>query len=184
MLVAKQFADLLTCARLLLGCGLVWLGISRGKEGLEVAVWAMILDWTGDILDGPLARRSQRKYPSWWGDHDLEIDMAVSVGLLVYLLVSGWINIWLVLGYLFYWAVIFWYIGIPRSLGMLFQAPIYALFIFLAYVQNPIVARWLVVWLVGVVVITWPRFPQVVIPQFLTGLRKIKIREKDNSKTG
>lgn len=76
--------------------------------------------------------------------------------------------------------VIFWRVGLPDSLGMLFQAPIYAYFIWIALMHYPLMARWLVIWLVGVVVITWPRFPQIVIPKFISGLQEITARGRNS----
>ncbi len=55
----------------------------------------MIANWTGDLLDGRIARRSRMVDHTWIGDHDLEVDMAVSTGLLVYMQQSGFVNIWL-----------------------------------------------------------------------------------------
>src|SRR5512145_2473898 len=108
MFVAKQAADLITFLRGLLGLGLVWLGIVRGAEGLPLAVWAMILDWTGDSLDGVIARRSRIIYRSWIGDHDIQVDLLVSIGLMGYMMASGFVGLNLVIFYVLLWLVIFW----------------------------------------------------------------------------
>jgi hypothetical protein len=51
MLNAKQVADFVTLSRGLLGFGLVWLGLSKGAQGLAQAVMIMIIAWTADAID-------------------------------------------------------------------------------------------------------------------------------------
>src|SRR3989304_1760435 len=92
MLVAKQVADLITFARGMLAFYLAWLGATLSEHGLPIAVWAMIINWTGDSVDGALARHSRRQYHTWIGDHDLQIDMLVSFGLLIYMLLAGYVH--------------------------------------------------------------------------------------------
>jgi hypothetical protein len=173
MIVAKQVADVITTLRALIALLLIWLGETLGADGLPLAVWAMLADWVGDAVDGPIARRSRVKYDSWIGSHDLEVDMTVSVGLLAFLLLAGYIDMWVAVGYILVWGVGFWrYGGIPRSYGMLFQTPIYAWFIYIA-IRDASGSAWLIpIFIVVVIVLTWPRFPETVIPGFLAGLRK------------
>ena len=172
MLNAKLVADFVTIFRGFLGFGLVWLGLTEGASGLSKAVLIMILAWTGDAIDGKIARRSKTYYHSWIGDHDLEIDMAVSGALLVYLIISGFLNIWIACIYVLLWSLILWRWQIVRELGMLSQAPIYAYFIWIALTRLPNVGIWILIWMVVAVVITWPQFPQHVVPGFLHGMRE------------
>jgi hypothetical protein len=79
-------------ARGLLAFWLVWLGFTQGDQALVLVVWIMILDWMGDSIDGPIARRSSVYYHTWIGDHDLEVDITVSTGLLIYRLSSGFLQ--------------------------------------------------------------------------------------------
>ncbi len=171
MLVAKQVADLITLSRAMLAFYLAWLGVAQGDVVLPLVVWLMISNWTGDSCDGALARRSRIYYHTWVGDHDLEIDILVSLGLLVYMLMAGYVDLLLVGVYLLIWALVFMRWGYPRSLGMLIQAPIYGWFIWIAVLHAPAHGWWLVIWIFAAVVITWPRFPQEVVPGFLDGLR-------------
>ena len=92
----------------------------------------MIADWCGDMVDGPIARRSRVHYHTWIGDHDLQIDMTVSVGLLIYLLGAGYVSWWVGVIYLLGWALFFLRFGVIPAPGMLFQAPIYFWFILTA----------------------------------------------------
>jgi hypothetical protein len=173
MIVAKQVADFITIFRALLGIFLVWLGISQKKDALELAVWIMIIDWTSDFIDGKLARRSRVTYQTWIGDHDLEVDMTVSLGLLLFLLASDYIGPYLAISYLVIWGIIFIKLGIQSSLGMLFQAPIYGLFIWISLSDMPETGRLILVWIFLIIVFTWPQFPQKVIPNFLNGIRDV-----------
>jgi hypothetical protein len=175
MIVAKQVADLITTARVLMGFGMAWLGLTQGPAGMPLVVWLLIADWTGDSLDGSLARRSRVQYRTWIGDHDLQVDMAVSVGLLIYMLASDFVSVWLALVYMIIWALAFLRLGVPRSLGMLFQAPIYAWFIWIAVHTMPGIGVWMMACIAAVMIVTWPRFPREVIPGFVSGMRTVLI---------
>jgi hypothetical protein len=172
MLVAKPFADLITSMRAVLAFWLAWLGIVEGEAALPLAVWILIASWTSDSLDGPVARRSRRRYRSWVGDHDLEIDMLVSVGLLVFLLGAGYLHLPVVIIYLSAWALVFWHWGLLRSPGMLFQAPIYGWFIWVAVHRAPNPGWWLLIWISLALALTWPRFLEEIVPGFLSGFQE------------
>ena len=175
MIVAKQVADLITSARVLIAVGLVGVGIVMGPAGLPWVAGMMIIDWAGDMLDGRIARRSRVQYHTWIGDHDLEVDMAVSVGLLAYLSVTEFLNIWLAGTYILLWCLYFWRQGgIPHSHGMLFQAPIYAWFIWVTLRETPLAGWCIVTFLLSVIAFTWPYFPKVMVAGFFAGFRKEK----------
>jgi phosphatidylglycerophosphate synthase len=178
MLVAKQVADLLTILRVFLAGVFVWLGFTQGEAALPLAGWLLIASWTSDSLDGPLARRSSVRYRTWVGDHDLEIDMLVAAGLLVYMAAAGIVDQRVAALYLLIWILYFIRVGVPRSLGMLSQAPIYGWFIWTMLHQAPATGWWLVGWILAMLVITWPKFPNEVIPGFLTGMRESMIRDE------
>jgi hypothetical protein len=170
---AKQVADLITTTRALIAVFLVWLGGSQGAQGLTIAIWVMIADWIGDVVDGPISRRSRVKYHTWIGDNDLGVDMFVSCGLLIYLIRSGYVNTWVGVGYFILWGVYFWQRRcVPRSQGMLFQTPIYLWFLYIAMRDAPQAGWAIIAFIIIVVAFTWPRFPEVVIPGFLEGIRK------------
>jgi cardiolipin synthase len=173
MLVAKQVADFFTFVRVLLSPILVLIGILEGSEGLPLAIGALIASWTSDALDGPIARRSRVKYHTWLGDHDLEVDIAVSIGLIIYMLLADFVDLQIVGVYILLWVLIFWRWGHMRSLGMLFQGPIYGYFIYISMRLDPIVGSWMIGWIVAVTIITWPRFPKEVVPGFLDGMRAV-----------
>lgn len=178
MIVAKQVADLITTIRALIAVCLMWLGITHRADGLSLAAGLMIADWIGDMVDGRIARRSRIQYRTWIGEHDLEVDMSVSIGLLVYMLTAGYVNQWLAGVYIVLWIIYFWRQGgIPHSEGMLFQAPIYGWFILVALHDVPQAGWAIVAFLAIAIALTWPYFPKVVIPGFLKGLRKEQDKE-------
>jgi phosphatidylserine synthase len=171
MLVSKQIADLFTFIRIIIAAGLIWLGFKRGDEALPLAIWIMIISWTSDSLDGPLARRSKIQYHTWIGDHDIEIDMLVSVSLGIYMQASGFVSLPAMLVYFLIWGIVFWRFGNFRSLGMLFQAPIYGWFLMIAMRLAPEAGSWMIGWIVAALIITWPRFPREIVPGFIKGMK-------------
>ena len=173
MLVAKQLADFLTLSRALIIIPFIWIGLIHKEQGLLVATWLLFYSWVSDVLDGPIARRSGGKNQTWIGDHDLEADILVSVGVLAFTMLAGFIPLWLGAVYALIWAAIFLKVGTPRTLGMLVQAPIYIFFLYLAVRYEPAAGAWLLGLIVLVLVGTWPRFPKEVLPDFLAGMREI-----------
>jgi hypothetical protein len=182
MLSAKQVADLITGFRAILGLCLVYLGLTEGAQGLNKVVWIMILDWTGDAIDGKIASREKDPYHTWIGDHDLEVDMAVSVGLLIYMIASGFINVWAASFYLLFWTIVFWRWRNVKVLGMLSQAPIYGFFIWIALTGSSNVGIWILVWIVVAIIVTWPQFPKQVVPGFINGMQRFFSKSKNIGK--
>lgn len=178
MITAKHVADFVTLFRAFLGFSLVWLGISEGAQGLTKAVVIMIVDWTGDTIDGKIARRSSKYFHTWIGDHDLEVDMVVSCGLLVYMITAGFINVYVASGYVLFWTILFWKWRNFRVFGMLCQAPIYGYFIWVALTRLPNVGIWILVWIVVAVIVTWPQFPEQVISGFFDSAREFLMRKE------
>ena len=179
MLNAKQVADFVTLFRGMLGFGLVWLGLTEGAGGLNKVVFIMIIAWTGDAIDGKIARRSRKAYHTWIGDHDLEIDMAVSCALLVYLITAGFVNAWLASIYVLSWTLILWRWKNVKVLGMLSQAPIYGYFIVVTLIVLPNVGVWILIWIITAIIVTWPQFPKLVVPGFLDGVREFLINYRN-----
>ncbi len=173
MLVSKQIADVLTGVRVIMSIYIAWLGITQGEATLPLAIWLLFASWTSDAFDGPLARRSSRRYQTWIGDHDLEVDIGFSAGLVVYMMGAGLVSVLLGGGYLLFWAAFFFWLGVPRSMGMVVQAPIYGWFIWVAMRDAPAAGIWLLVWIASVIILTWPKFPREVVPEWLAGIRAV-----------
>jgi hypothetical protein len=172
MLVAKQVADLLTYSRGLMALLIAGLGFIGGPQALPLVACLMVTDWCFDSLDGPIARRSREYYHTWIGDHDLQVDMTVSVGLLIYMLGAGYVSWWLGVIYLSVWAIFFLRFGFTAAPGMLFQAPTYFWFIWITIRNAPGFGALIIVFILATLIITWPKFPKVMVPGFLDGMRK------------
>jgi cardiolipin synthase len=168
----KTLADLLTAARFCLAGGIIWLGVKGGAQALPAVVVALVLAWITDVLDGPLARSDPSGRRTWIGDRDLETDMSVGLAVLIYLALAGYLTPKAAVGYVMVCAVLLWHFR-SMHLGWAVQAPPYAVMIYTAVRDAPTYGLMLVGYVVLVVVATWPRFPKVVVPQFLEGMRNL-----------
>ena len=170
MVGAKTLADTLTGVRLLLAFFLVWLGWQKGSEAIGSAALILLVAWVTDVLDGPLARRDPRGIRTWIGDRDLEADMAVALGVWIYLVLAGFLSPWLAGLYLVVTAVALWRLG-TAQLAWGVQALPYGAMIWTAWRTVPACGLLLVTYLGLVIVATWPRFPRETVPEFLNGVR-------------
>jgi hypothetical protein len=168
---AKRLADLLTLSRAGAAVALGWLGIAQGRASLGWAAVLLLYSWTSDFFDGPLARHSRVPHETWIGNRDLEVDMLVSAGLLVWLGAAGLVPVWLAILYAVGWAFVFGRLGVQRSLEMLVQGPIYAWFIAIALRDRPAAGTALVAWILAAIAATWPKFPQEIVPEFVAGMK-------------
>jgi endonuclease/exonuclease/phosphatase family metal-dependent hydrolase len=166
----RAFADLLTWLRAGAAVALAGLGFAHGRQSLSAAAALLLFSWTSDAFDGVLGRRSGTR-PSWIGEHDLEVDIAVSAGLGVWLVATGCVAWPVAVAYVGVWASVFTWLGVQRSPGMLVQAPIYLLFILVALRGEPWAGAALLVWIATAVVTTWPLFPREIVPEWVGGMR-------------
>jgi len=176
MVGIKTLADMLTGARFLLGPYLVWMGLRGGPEVVTAAVLTLLVAWITDVLDGPLARRDPRGIHSWIGDHDLQADMTVALGVWVYLALAGFLSTWLAVAYVLAAAAALWHSG-SLHLAWGVQALPYGAMIWTAWQVAPPYGLLLVAWIGLVLVATWPRFPHRVLPEFLAGMRDLFKRQ-------
>ena len=173
MFDAKWIADLITAARATLGVVMIWLGITQGEQALPIVIPMMILCWSGDFFDGMIARRSRNPRKTYIGDHDVQIDMFVSVCLALYMLFAGLASATLVIWYFILWAVIFWRFGLDHNLLMLAQTPIYLYFVLIGLRDYPALGYLMVFFVLLVLVFHWRRFSQDVVPNFLRGVKSL-----------
>ena len=169
MKTTKLIADMLTVSRILIAILLIWLGWSQGFVGWRIVAALLIYSWLSDVLDGVLARRSRLFKSTWIGDHDLYFDMLVALSLLVFMTAASTINLSISIIYILVWILVFSRFGFLSALGKLFQAPIYGWFIISTFLVDPAIGGLLVLFLILIVVVTWPRFPNDTVPSFLSG---------------
>jgi cardiolipin synthase len=169
----KRVADGLTLVRVLLALVMLWVGLSLGRAALDTAAILLILAWATDLLDGPLARRAHCDRQTWIGDHDLEVDVALSLGLLAYLILGGYVAPLIGAGYVVICGFLLWW-SRSRHLAMAVQAPVYLILIYSA-LRYAFPYGWIVIgWILMSVLVTWPRFPKVIVPEFIEGMRQLR----------
>lgn len=173
MLDSKTMADLITATRGTLGLVMIWLGITRGEDALPIVIPIMILCWSGDFFDGMLARRSRHPRKSFIGSHDVQVDTFVSICLGLYMILAGFVGLWIGVWYFIGWAVIFWRFGMDRNLLMLAQTPIYLVFVLIGLRDYPPLGTLMVVWVLTALAILWRRFSQDVVPHFIEGMKSL-----------
>jgi cardiolipin synthase len=172
MVRTKTLADALTGLRFVLGLYLVWLGWQKGPKAIVPATLTLLVAWATDVLDGPLARRDPRGIQTWIGDHDLEADLVVALGVWAYLAMAGFVSPWLAAAYVLAAVAALWRFG-SAHLAWGVQALPYGAMIWTTWRTLPAYGFLLVAWIVLVVVITWPRFPHQTLPGFLDGMRDL-----------
>jgi len=170
MFDAKLVADFITAGRGLLGFVIIWLGFTQGADALPAVVTLMLLDWTGDFVDGGIARRSGNPRRTWIGSSDIYVDAFMSICLGIYLIDAGYLGFVIGFWYILGWILILWRFGLDKNLLMLAQTPIYLWFIITALRVIPESGYWLVIWVLIALAINWKRFSQDIVPKFISGI--------------
>jgi len=173
MLTPSTFANILTGLRAVVALLLPVFGALQGREALASSVYLMLVAWVSDYFDGTLARRHSSHRPSWLGAHDLQVDLLVAMGLLLYLLQSGYVSTLFALGYVVAWMLALRRFGMDKTTGSLLQGPIYGIFLWIAAQDAPAAALWVPAWVVVVLSISWRRFLGQVLPEFFAGLGRL-----------
>lgn len=169
MLYAKTIADILTAGRAILGLLLIYTGILYKADGLAFATVTLLSAWITDILDGPIARRDTREITTWIGEHDLEADLIVALGVWFYLGLAGFISpIWIIT----YLVLAIMAMFITRSIyiGWLVQVIPYGSMIVVSVMFARPYGIVIITYLLFILVLTWPRFIHQKVPDFVNGL--------------
>ncbi len=173
MLDAKLVGDLITASRGILALVIAWLGLTQQAQALPFVIILMLLDWTGDFVDGTIAKRSRHPRRTRIGDSDVYIDLLVSIGLGVFIVSAGYVNLMVSIGYTLLWMLIFWRFGLDKNLIMLAQTFVYLWFIVIALRDIPSMGYWLVIWVAVALSINWRRFSREIVPKFISGVRDL-----------
>ncbi|MGH2541481.1 MAG: CDP-alcohol phosphatidyltransferase family protein [Ardenticatenaceae bacterium] len=103
----KFLADLLTLTRVVVALGILGAAWRGDRSSLPWVVAVTVLAWSGDMLDGWLAKRGGYSPISWVGRHDHEVDASLAGATMIYLwrigLVPGWLLILLLVGTFLIW---------------------------------------------------------------------------------
>jgi phosphatidylglycerophosphate synthase len=167
----KRVADLCTAARAPLAVGVIWLGLARGKAGIQATLIVLLLAATLDTLDGYFARLSHYPHQTWVGSHDLAFDIGFSVALLLYLSLAGYLSPYLAVLHAGFWLLVFGnQISSSNTLAVLFQAPIYIGVVLAAVLHNVNLMGWIAVWVGVMLAFAGKRFFHVRAPAFFKDL--------------
>lgn len=175
----KQMADIITAGRLLFGVAFVWLGVTRGAAGLPLAGLLLVANWTADSIDGPLARSHPTPYRTWLGDHDLEVDMLITAGILVYLATAGLAPALWAASYLVVWLAAIHTVSNAHALGALVQVPVQA-WLLITLLREVSQAIWWVLGWAGIGALVRGRyFVGQRLPEFFRGLGEVWRRQRE-----
>jgi len=163
----------MTLCRLPLAIGIVCLGTVMGASAVPWIALLTIIAWTTDCLDGPISRRSGAPRTRI-GDLDHLLDVVVATSLLIFMMVAGFINLYIGLVFCLVWAVLFMRYGLLMVLVKLYQALLYGCLIYVCFRQAPVAGFVIVGWLFAAIVLTWPRFIQQAIPAFFADFRELR----------
>ena len=167
----RNLADLLTVSRVLLALVLVWLGICTGHRALPAAALIVVLSWFTDLLDGPLARRDATSPVTWVGRHDAEADLSTSLGVIVYLVLSGHLAGWVgaVIGVT---TLALWALHSRQLAWPLYAAP-YGILVFVALRSVPILGWLVIAYLLVTLATRWPRLRREYLPEFFQAVGSV-----------
>lgn len=164
----RLLADLLTVSRVLFSICLAGLGAERGAEALPTAVLIVVISWLTDVLDGPLARHDADHQVTWVGEHDAEADLTTSLGVVAYLILSGYLPGWL--GTLLILTILGLWVLHSHQLAWPFYAIPYVLLILLALQEAPPFGWLAVGYLLVTLAACWSRFWQQYLPEFFQAI--------------
>jgi hypothetical protein len=170
----RNLADLLTVSRALLGLGLAWLGFKVGARALPAALLILVLSWFTDLLDGPVARRDTTSPLTWVGRHDAEADLSASLGVVAYLVLSGYMAGWL--GVLTIVATLALWVLHSRQLAWPLYATPYGVLVFVALRKVPVLGWLAVAYLLLTLAVRWPRLRSEYLPEFFQAVGGLRER--------
>jgi len=160
--MAGWLADGLTAFRLVLAPYIAWVGFSTEDRNLALTtiVYALLVGWTADILDGWFARRARSR--TYLGHWDFAVDMVMVLGSLLGITAAGFVPVRLTVVYLAFATALVWKLP-SKSVTMAVACPaVFAPFL-LAALHSPHSFRIAVLWTVSVLILDWGRFEGVVL---------------------
>jgi len=143
----------------------------KGESTLPSAITLLILGWLSDVLDGAFARASKVKYKTFIGEHDFYSDFVFSFGLLLYLVISGFVSFILIFVYLLA-AYLERRAFAEKNLNSFLAIP-YAFTIYDAFKYAPFYGILIAIFLLALLFFTWERFKSDKFPNFIDEVKSI-----------
>jgi phosphatidylglycerophosphate synthase len=165
----KTLADVLTASRFVIAGLIVFWAIRADYSTLGKVIISILIGWTTDILDGPIARRSAVG-EGFWGRTDFIADMAMVWAGFFYMAQVGILSQYLALAY-FMLVLLFLLLTRSKSVLMAFSVPATALPLVVALDRLPSLGIAFLVWIALALIIDHRRFIRVVV-EFLHGMGK------------
>lgn len=152
------------------------LGLLGGQSALPLVVVGLVLAWTTDLLDGVFARLQPGTEPGRLAGLDAVADMAVGLGVMAYLALSGFVPLWL--GALVIGLALL--VRIWHSRGLAF--PFYAIsFLFLGVVvwqQQPSLLAIIGVYFLIAALLRWRRVRDEYLPEFFAAVASLRGKDR------
>jgi len=160
--MAALVADALTAFRLCLTLYLVWIGFSSSDKvsALTLIVYALLVGWTADILDGWFARKSNSS--TRFGHLDFPLDMAMVAGSLIGITALGYIPVKVTVVYFAVAVVLVWKFPSKSTIMAVACPAVFAPFILAAF-EVPYAFKLSLLWALLALVLDWSRFEGVVL---------------------
>jgi|YNPBryantNP2012_1023418.scaffolds.fasta_scaffold10446_4 hypothetical protein len=175
----KPLADALTVTRAVLGLCIAALGLTQGRDALPTVMLILIASWLSDLVDGPLARRDPESHTNWVGEHDAEADLATSLGVAVYLVLSGYLAAWVGAG-LVVSILLLWILHSHQLAWPCYALP-YVILLGLALRDAPAYGWFTILYLGVTLVLRWRRLRQEFLPQFFAAVSSLRLGHHNGS---
>ena len=178
----KTIADILTYTRLIIGVLIIGVALTRGAEGLSLAMLLLLFGWGTDTIDGQLARRVPDRRHSWIGDNDIVVDVLLSFSIMFFFTLGGYIPVLLAVFCLLYLiAVTFIFHG--WTLYAIFIGISYGSVLIVSLLHSPRFFLVFMLYIAVMLITTWSHCWENIV-SFFTGFKSIEARQppkKDGS---
>jgi len=164
-------ADALTLSRIILSSSLALLGYLFPTSSIGLACILVMVCWFTDLVDGPIARLDNRQHTTRLSKMDAEADMAISLGVTLYLLFAGFISSWLAI--LLFTIILGIWLFHSRFIAWPFYIVPYILLLNIAFHETPLIGWIMVCYVVILLVTRWSRLRSEYLPDFFKTIKRL-----------
>lgn len=172
----QAVADVLTASRVALAVLFPLAGLVYGEGALSFVIVGIIVGWTTDVIDGPIAHLATSHHDTWWSKHDFSADMLMVFGSFLYMTEIGIIPWWIAILYSIFGGAIIYHFSL-KGVTMSLATPLVALPLIVALYRTPFLGKLFLLWIVLALVLDWPRF-RVVVREFIEDMGEALPAEK------